>query len=159
MSPRNPQPIAPEIQHESVILSLHAAHQTIAKALERRIDVSPTRGRIIASFRGGATLNQNQIATLLGIDRTVAHRTVKALIDEGLLKEKPAPTGRSLLLSLTDKGEKARQGLIRERRALEAEVRAALGREKSATLLDLLRTLAEQSFDPQKVSPAPKSHR
>src|SRR5580698_6524512 len=147
MSLRQPQPISPAVQSESVILSLYAAYQTIGKALERRIQVPATRGWILASFRGGANLNQNQIANLLGIDRTVIHRTVKALIKEGLLQETPAPSGRSLLLSLTGMGEKARQELIRERKALEAEVRANLGQGKSETLLLLLRTLAAQPFD------------
>ncbi|HEY1764681.1 MAG TPA: MarR family winged helix-turn-helix transcriptional regulator [Opitutaceae bacterium] len=147
MNRREPLPISPAVQNESVILSLHAAYQTIGKTLEQRIQVPATRGWILASFRGGPSLNQNQIATLLGIDRTVVHRTVKALIKEGLLKETPAPTGRSLLLSLSDKGETARQELVRERKALEEEVRAKLGHGKSETLLSLLRTLAAQPFE------------
>ncbi len=163
MSLREPQPISPAIRDESVILSLHLAYQTIGKTLERRIRMPSTRGWVLASFRGGPQLNQNQIATLLGIDRTVVHRTIKGLIREGLMRETPAPRGRSLLLSLTDVGEKARQGLIDERKALEAEVRARLGKGRSRTLLLLLRTLAAQPFDDdghaEATAPFPKPQR
>jgi DNA-binding MarR family transcriptional regulator len=75
---------------------------------------------------GGVTQNQNQIATLLGLDRTVVRRTVKSLIREGLVSERKAPSGRALLLQLTAKGNRYRSVLIQQRRAVDAKLRRRL---------------------------------
>jgi DNA-binding MarR family transcriptional regulator len=70
-----------------------------------------------------ALLNPNQIATLLGLDRTVVHRAVKSLIREERVSEKKAPSGRALLLELTPEGNRYRSVLIQQRRAVDAKQR------------------------------------
>ncbi|HWZ99449.1 MAG TPA: MarR family transcriptional regulator [Candidatus Dormibacteraeota bacterium] len=135
--------IPPEILKDSVILHLASAYFFIGKRLEQKTQCSPTRGFILSTLRGGASLNQNQIATLLGFDRTVVHRAVKTMIQEGLLSERKAESGRSLLVQLTAKGNKYRESLIKERRALDDLLQQQLTPDEIVALLRLLKRLAE----------------
>jgi DNA-binding MarR family transcriptional regulator len=135
--------IPPEILKDSVLVHLAAAYYSVGKQLEQKTQCSQTRGFILSTLRGGAARNQNQIATLLGFDRTVVHRAVKTMIKEGLLSERKAESGRALLVQLTAKGNKYREFLIKERRAAEEKVRTELTAEEIATLFRLLKVIAE----------------
>jgi len=132
-----------EILKDSVILNLASAYFAVGKRLEQKTQCSQTRGFILSTLRGGASLNQNQIATLLGFDRTVVHRAVKTMIREGLLFERKADKGRALLVQLTAKGNKYRESLIKERRALDDLLRERFTANDIVALLDLLKRLAE----------------
>ncbi len=135
--------IPPEILKESVLVHLAAAYYSVAKQLEQKTQCSQTRGFILSTLRGGASRNQNQIATLLGFDRTVVHRAIKTMIQEGLLSERKAQSGRALLVQLTAKGNKYREFLIKERRAAEEKLRKELSPSEIPTLLRLLKVIAE----------------
>ena len=138
--------IPAEILQDSVLVHLAAAYYSVGKQLEQKTQCSQTRGFIMSTLRGGAALNQNQIATMLGFDRTVVHRAVKTMIREGLLSERKAKTGRALLVQLTAKGNKYREFLIKERRAAEEKVRAALTPEEIATTMRILKVIGEMRF-------------
>ena len=88
-------PIPAELFKDSVLIRLAAAYSAVAKSLERKTKCSQTRGFILATLRGGAALNSNQIATRLDLDRTVVHRAIKTMIREGLVSEAKAKSGRS----------------------------------------------------------------
>jgi|SRR5580700_5873779 DNA-binding MarR family transcriptional regulator len=135
--------IPDEILKDSVLVHMAAAYFSIGKRLEQKTQCSQTRGFIMSTLRGGASLNQNQIATLLGFDRTVVHRSIKTMIHEGLLSERKAPSGRALLVQLTAKGNKYREYLINERRAVDEKLRKKLNPEEIATLVRLLKVVAE----------------
>jgi hypothetical protein len=57
--------IPDEILKDSVLVHMAAAYFSIGKRLEQKTQCSQTRGFIMSTLRGGASLNQNQIATLL----------------------------------------------------------------------------------------------
>ena len=135
--------IPQEILKDSLVLHLASAYFSIGKRLEQKTGCSQTRGFILSTLRGGTSLNQNQIATLLGFDRTVVHRAVKTMIQEGLLSERKAEKGRSLLVQLTTKGNKYRESLIKERRALDDIIRENFSPEDLSKFLHLLKQLAE----------------
>jgi DNA-binding MarR family transcriptional regulator len=135
-----------EILRDSVLAHVAAAYFAVGKRMERKTQCSATRGFILSTLRGGAALNQNQIATMLGFDRTVVHRAIKTMLREGLVTEKKAKTGRALLIHLTPKGEKYREGLIVARRAADEKLRKALTTEESATLVRLLKVVTELEF-------------
>jgi DNA-binding MarR family transcriptional regulator len=135
--------IPQEIVKDSVLLNLAAAYFAIGKRLEQKTKCSQTRGLIMSTLRGGAALNQNQVATMLGFDRTVVHRAIKTMIHEGLLSERKAEAGRALLVQLTAKGNKYREGLIKERRAAEDKLRTKLTPAQASTLIRLLKRVAE----------------
>ena len=71
--------IPDDILKDSVLAHVAAAYFSVGKRLERKTQCSATRGFILSTLRGGTALNSNQIATLLGIDRTVVHRAIKSL--------------------------------------------------------------------------------
>lgn len=133
-----------EILTDSIILHIALAYFSISKVLEKRTGCGETRGFILSTLRGGAERNQNQIAKLLGFDRTVVHRSIKQMIREDLLAEKKAPTGRALLVRLTAKGTRYREGLIAARRSLEEEIRSTLETRDAARLPALLKELSDK---------------
>ncbi|NYF90331.1 GntR family transcriptional regulator [Tunturiibacter empetritectus] len=138
--------IPDDILKDSVLAHLAAAYFSVGKRLERKTQCSATRGFILSALRGGTTLNQNQIATLLGFDRTVVHRAVKSLAQEGLVLEHRAKTGRAIRVQLTAKGRKYRERLIEAREIAEESVRRQMTSEERKTLLRLLKLVAECDF-------------
>ena len=135
--------IPDEVLKDSVLVNIAAAYFSISKQLERRTGCSQTRGFILSTLRGGAERNQNQIATLLGFDRTVVHRSIGTMLREGLVSKKKAGSGRAFMIRLTPKGEKYREFLIKERRAAEEKLRGILNTEERAALIRLLGIVAE----------------
>jgi DNA-binding MarR family transcriptional regulator len=144
--PIDKRQIPEEILRDSVLAHVAAAYFAVGKRLERKTQCSATRGFILSTLRDGAALNQNQIATLLGFDRTVVHRAIKTMLREGLVTEKKAKTGRALPVHLTPKGEKYREGLIAARRAADEKLRKAFTPDERATLLRLLKLVTDLEF-------------
>jgi DNA-binding MarR family transcriptional regulator len=140
------KPIPEDILKESVLAHVAAAYFSVGKQLERKTQCSATRGFILSTIRGGAALNQNQIATLLGFDRTVVHRAIKSLAAEGLVSEKKVKSGRAILVQLTPRGNKYRERLILTRRAADEKLRLALAPRDRSTLLRLLKFLSDFKF-------------
>jgi len=139
-----PRTDVPEgILRNSVLAHIAAAYFSVGKKLERKTQCSATRGFILATLRDNATLNQNQIATLLGFDRTVVHRAIKSMVREGLVSEKKAKSGRAIYVSLTPKGHRYRERLIKVRMEADDTVRKHLTPEERAALLRLLSLIAE----------------
>ena len=140
------KPVPHDILKDSVLAHVAAAYFSVGKRLERKTQCSATRGFILSTLRGGATLNQNQIATLLGLDRTVVHRAIKTMVQEGLVSEKKAKSGKAILVHLTTRGDHYRKGLIKVRRAADEKLRQVLTSEERSTLVRLLKLVAELEF-------------
>jgi len=138
--------IPAEILQDSLLVQLAATYFSVGKRLEQKTQCSQTRGFILSTLRGGVERNQNQIATLLGFDRTVVHRAIKTMVREGLLSEKKADSGKAILVQLTAKGNQYRERLINIRRAADEKVRKELTPEERATLLRLLKVVADAKF-------------
>jgi DNA-binding MarR family transcriptional regulator len=142
--PRNEVP--KDILKDSILAHIAAAYFSVGKRLERKTRCSATRGFILSTLRGGATLNQNQIATFLGFDRTVVHRAIKSMAQEGLVSERKAKSGRAINVQLTPKGNRYRERLIKARMDADENVRRQLTADERATLLRLLKLIAELEF-------------
>jgi len=140
------QEVPEDILEDSVLAHIAAAYFSVGKRLERRTQCSATRGFILSTLRGGTTLNQNQIATLLGLDRTVVHRAIKSMAQDGLVSERKAKSGRAIHVQLTRRGNRYREGLIKVRVAADEKVRHRLSLDERATLIRLLKLIAELEF-------------
>ena len=138
--------IPEEILNDSVLAHIAEAYFAVGKRLERKTQCSATRGFILSTLRDGTTLNQNQIATLLGFDRTVVHRAIKSLAKEGLVSEHMAKSGRAIQVQLTVKGRRYRERLISARMTADESVRRQMTEEQREMLLRLLRLVAECEF-------------
>ncbi len=138
--------IPEDILRDSVLAHIAAAYFSVGKRLERKTQCSATRGFILNAVRSGTGFNQNQIANMLGLDRTVVHRAIKTMVQEGLLSEKKAESGRALVVQLTAKGSHYREGLIRARRAADEKLRQELTPADRNTLLRLLKQITEIEF-------------
>ena len=142
-----PTEAVPEaILEDSVLAYIAAAYFSVGKRLERKTRCSATRGFILATLRGGDTLNQNQIATLLGLDRTVVHRAIKSMAQEGLVSERKAKSGRAIHVDLTRKGSQYRERLIKARRSADENIQRQLTSDERGTLVRLLKLVAELEF-------------
>lgn len=140
------QPIPENILNDSVLARIAAAYFSVAKKLERKTHCSATRGFILSTLRDGVELNQNQIATMLGLDRTVVHRSIKTMVQEGLIAEKKAKSGRAILIRLTAKGQRYREFLIQQRRLADEKLNAELDPQERSALITLLKRVAELEF-------------
>jgi len=138
--------IPEDILKDSVLAHIAAAYFAVGKRLERKTGCSATRGFILSTLRRDDALNQNQIATRLGFDRTVVHRAIKTMLKEGLVSERKAKTGRALLLHLTPKGEKYHEVLVQQRRDADEKTRQTLTANERGTLIRLLKRIAEMEF-------------
>lgn len=138
--------IPQDILKDSVLAHIAAAYFSVGKTLERKTQCSATRGFILSTLRDGATLNQNQIATLLGFDRTVVHRAIKSMKQEGLVTERKAKSGRAINVHITAKGTEYRKRLIQARMAADDTIRQQMTSEERETLLRLLKLIAECEF-------------
>jgi DNA-binding MarR family transcriptional regulator len=138
--------IPDDILRDSILAHIAAAYFSVGRKLERKTQCSATRGFILSTLRGEATLNQNQIATLLGFDRTVVHRAIKSMAQEGLVSEQRAKSGRAIRVQLTAKGRKYRDQLIKARVAADEIVRQRMTSDERETLLRLLKLVAECEF-------------
>ena len=138
--------IPQEILEDSVLAHIAVAYFSVGKRLERKTGCSATRGFILSTLRGGATLNQNQIATHLGLDRTVVHRAIKTMAQEGLVSERKAKSGRAIHVQLTRKGNRYRERLIKARVTADENLRRQLSSDERATVMRLLKLIAELEF-------------
>lgn len=141
-----PRKVPADILEDSVLAHIAAAYFSVGKRLERKTGCSATRGFILSTLRGGATLNQNQIATRLGLDRTVVHRAIKTMVHEGLVSERKAKAGRAIHVQLTPKGNQYRERLIKARVAADGNVRRQLTLDERATLIRLLKLITVLEF-------------
>jgi len=142
-----PKKDVPEnILKDSVLAHIAATYFSVGKRLERKTQCSATRGFILSTLRSGATLNQNQVATLLGLDRTVVHRAIKSMAQEGLVSKRKAKSGRAIHVLLTRKGNRYRERLIKARVAADKNVRHQLTSDERATLIRLLKLITELEF-------------
>src|SRR5262249_43697108 len=88
--------IPEDILKDSALAHIAAAYFSVGRRVERKTQSSATRGFILSTLRGGGKMNQNQIASLLGFDRTVVHRAIKSMVQEGLVSERRAKSGRAI---------------------------------------------------------------
>lgn len=136
------KPIAQDILRDSILAHIAAAYFSVGKQLERKTGCSATRGFILNTLRDGAALNQNQVATALGLDRTVVHRAIKTMVQDGLLSEKRAASGRAIEVKLTAKGKRYHDDIVQQRRAADQKLRDAIPANDREDLMRLLRVIA-----------------
>lgn len=87
-------------------------------------------------------INQSDIATALGADRSTLVRLIDQLEGLGLLVRRPDPEDRrSSVPTLTEEGRRVLAEAARRVRTSEDELARSLSAQERATLLDLLRRL------------------
>ena len=89
------------------------------------------------ALQSSAELNQNQIATLLGLDRTVVHRAIKAMVQEGACVGEKSKIGQSNSHYVDGKRPQ-----IRRKRLIDARIAA-----DHENFKELTRENAQHFFD------------
>jgi DNA-binding MarR family transcriptional regulator len=131
--------VSNQVIAESVFVNLLFACQETIRRFEHDSGISHARVRVLAAFRDGRSLNQNQIAKELVMDRAMVHRMVKSLVREKLIHEKKAKTGRSIPLTLTPRGEELRHKAIETRKYIDRVITISL--ENPRRKSELIRNL------------------
>ena len=88
---------------------------------------------VTSQLSGEATINE--LAERMAMDRTTLSRNLKPLIREGLLEVGSGEDGRTRLVRISPKGERALDEAYPMWRAAQEEVIGALGRERYEVLL------------------------
>jgi DNA-binding MarR family transcriptional regulator len=89
-------------------------------ANRRAFDLSAIEWRVMSQVGGHAPLSLNQLAELVSLDRGQLSRTVKAMVERGLLDRKRKPGGPAIIITLSDEGTDLHARMItlaRERNA------------------------------------------
>jgi DNA-binding MarR family transcriptional regulator len=131
------------ILKDSVLAHVAAAYFSVGKRLERKTRCSATRAFVLSTLRGGDRLNQNRIALQLGIDRTVVHRAIKSMVEDGLVSEHKEKTGRAIRVQLTAKGKKYHERLVEVRKTADDTLRKQMTPDEHSLLVGLLQRITE----------------
>ena len=92
MIPVESKTIPENILKDSVLAHIAAVYFSLGRQLERKTRCSSTRGFILSTLRGGASLNKNEIARFR--PDCCVQRAIKSLVQDGLVTEKkPPPAG------------------------------------------------------------------
>lgn len=84
---------------------LHRQYYKDTGKLFKEQKLNPTAACILLTIKDNSNINQNQVAKSLVIDKGLATREIKKMQQLGYLT-KTAGTGKSIILNLTDSGEK-----------------------------------------------------
>lgn len=117
----------------------NSVSQVIARAYEPSEGLSMQQWRVVAVLAEGGELTQQGIVAKTKMDKVTVSRAARALEERGILRRAPSKEdGRSLLLSLTDKGRKLYVRVVPQAIDLERELLRGLSAREIADLEALL---------------------
>jgi DNA-binding MarR family transcriptional regulator len=103
--------------------------------------IRPSDMRVFGQLRG-RTVRLSQIHRELGVSRQAAQQAVERLVTHGVLQVDMAENSqRDKTVSITSKGQDLRALAAKQIREIEAQCIAALGKEQTETLRQLLNAL------------------
>lgn len=121
--------------------------RTTAALTEWSID--PRELGVMRVVAGNTRASQQDVARLLGIDRTTMVAFADALEEKGLVSRRPLLDDRRRnVLELTERGREVFEHAVRAERDAEENYLACLGRKDGCLLRELLRSLVIQSPPP-----------
>lgn len=134
MTPRSQSPV--EDDASAVLLELAHAYREMIVGFARRIGQSQGRLELLAQFRRKPQLTQVELQIALAVDPAAVTRHVRQAEKNGLVSRRIHPEDRRCsLVSLTPKGARLLDDLLRERQKFAAQVTANLApRDRQATL-------------------------
>ena len=117
--------------------------RSAALRYRRQFDLSIGEWRVIALIGEGGPLTHNRLARRSALDKAQMSRVVKGLVERDLIV-RTSGSGRTLSLSLSEKGAELYRGVVHEANARDHRLRRHLGRDQEALLraLDTLANLA-----------------
>lgn len=105
------------------------------------VGVTVNQFSMLNSIARMGSCSVSSLAEAMGLERTTLVRTLRPLLDRGLVRDTAGAGRRARSLELTEAGrDLIRQGM-QPWEAAQAEVERRLGREQTAVLLDLLERL------------------
>jgi len=152
MTPVTPAP-APPHDHpdhpgEELFWLLRRALHTMRRDVRERVDLTPSRHRLLRVV----AREEPQRQTALAVALDVVPRSITSLVDDleraGLVERRPDPTDRrATLVAVTDEGRAVLAEADRERRRHAEELLARLDPGEQADLLRLLHRLVDDPGD------------
>lgn len=112
------------------------------QALQKQLGIGFSSFKILMMLQHSPSLQQRQIAELLGQTEASISRQIKGLVDDDLLTSQiSARNRREHLTSLTTKGERVVEQALSVLNETHAEMFAALDEEQREQLLNTLNTM------------------
>jgi DNA-binding MarR family transcriptional regulator len=122
------------------------------QALQDRLGIGFSSFKILMMLQHSLSMQQRQIAELLGQTEASISRQIKGLVDDGLLSSKvSAQNRREHLTSLTPKGERVVEEALQTLNETHAEMFAALSEQQREQLLSALNTMHRYACQDGKV--------
>lgn len=122
-------------------------------AYEADAGISISEGRCLAAIGAFSPLSVNDLAQRANLDKGQASRAAQRLVDQGLVRKAASATdGRGVVLTLTAKGRRACQRVMRVVENRNAEIVSCLRATEQAQLnhlLDRLLAHARLALQPQ----------
>lgn len=120
--------------------------QSIA-AVEDEVDLTQFRALVIVASRGSVSLGE--LADAGALHLSTASRMCDRMVAAGLMNRADDPANRrQLILTLTDKGRRVVDDVMRQRRAALEPMLAAMPKSRRAELVTLLREFASSGPPP-----------
>lgn len=140
---RRPQPLDRTITHRLHTLTKMTDRVSQA-AYETDAGIQLSEGRCLAAIGSFSPLSVNNLAQWANLDKGQASRAAQSLVDQGLVRKSPSATdGRGVVLTLTPKGDRLWQRLMRVIERRNAEIVACLDSRELQQFSQLLDRLLE----------------
>jgi DNA-binding MarR family transcriptional regulator len=142
-------------QPGQIIRRAHQRNSTFFQQIMAEDRLSPTQFAALATILKHGAISQNHLGRLTSMDPSTISIVIRKLHKDGLVRRARSQTDQRLsILTLTDEG--AAYTLARIERSLEVGERllSTLSQDEQATLLDLLRRVADDVPPQPEGSPA-----
>jgi len=139
--------ISTKVSSESVVVRMGWIHWFVHRYLARRLEVdglTSRQFRFLSYLLRHNRVHQEQIAKDLMVDRAVATRTIRDLIEAGYaVRERDPADRRAYLVTLTERGRATAPLIDEVVRNLNDALLAGLSNEEQATLISILDRMVE----------------
>lgn len=117
-------------------------------AYEAEAGIGFSEGRCLAAIGAFSPLSVNDLAQRANLHKGPASRAAQSLVDQGLVTKGPSPTdGRGVVLTLTAKGRRLWQRVVKVIGRRNAEIVACLSETERRQLDRLLDRLVDHARD------------
>lgn len=127
-------------------ISLRRAASAVSHLYDRHLEpagITANQFSLLANLDALGTVNVSRFAEHMGLDRTTLVRTLKPLLDRGLVRDTAAPGRRDRQLELTEQARVMLPECYRLWKEAQAEIKSRLGADNVKLLLAMLEQIEE----------------
>jgi Transcriptional regulators len=127
-------------------INLRRANKAVTDFYDRKLEgcgVTVNQFSLLSNIKREGDVSVSGLADVVGLERSTLVRTLRPLLDAGLVEDRAAPGTRNRRLHLTDSGEKTLEIGRPLWKNAQREVEQKLGRDNITVLYGMLEALRE----------------